>query len=127
MFADGWLTGFDTGLVFCRRTDFEALGGYDESRLIAEDLDFLTRLRRLARGRGQRMVRLRGVKAITSTRKFDAHGDWFFFTGIPGFCGARFAIQAQSGRLLSATGTKDVNRERVHRAARNAPRWFADR
>jgi hypothetical protein len=28
-----WATGFDTGVVFCRRLDFAGLGGYDESRL----------------------------------------------------------------------------------------------
>jgi len=78
-----WLTGGDTGVVFCRRADFETLGGYDESRLVAEDVDFLWRLRRLGRSRGQRLVRLRRVKAITSTRKFDKHGDWHWFTQMP--------------------------------------------
>ena len=78
-----WLTGFDTGLVFWRRSDFEALGGYDETRMIAEDVDFLVRLRRLGRTRGQKLVRLRNVKTITSTRKFDRHGDWHYFTRMP--------------------------------------------
>lgn len=78
-----WLTGFDTGLVFWRRADFEALGGYDENRLIAEDVDFLWRLTRLGRRRGQKLVRLRGVKTITSARKFDAHGDWHYFAQMP--------------------------------------------
>ncbi len=78
-----WLTNFDTGMVFWRRADFAQLGGYDEERLVAEDVDFLWRLRRLGRMRGQRLVRLRGVKAITSTRKFDRHGDWHYFTQMP--------------------------------------------
>ncbi len=78
-----WLTGFDTGMVFWRRADFVALGGYDERRLIAEDVDFLWRLRRLGRSRGQRLVRLRRVKAMTSTRKFDKHGEWHWFTQMP--------------------------------------------
>jgi glycosyltransferase involved in cell wall biosynthesis len=78
-----WLTNFDTGLVFWRRADFEALGGYDESRLFAEDVDFLWRLRRLGRTRGQRLVRLRGVRTVTSTRKFDARGDWHYLTQMP--------------------------------------------
>jgi glycosyltransferase involved in cell wall biosynthesis len=79
-----WATNFDTGLVFWRRADFEALGGYDESRLLAEDVDYLWRLRRLGRTRGQKLVRLRGVKTVTSTRKFDAHGDWHYLTLMPG-------------------------------------------
>src|SRR5437868_10441008 len=29
-----WLTGLDTGVVFCRRDDFEAVRGYDESMLL---------------------------------------------------------------------------------------------
>jgi glycosyltransferase involved in cell wall biosynthesis len=78
-----WLTGFDTGLVFWRRADFEALGGYDEKLLLAEDVDFLWRLTRLGWRRGQKLVRLRDVKTITSTRKFDTHGDWHWFTQLP--------------------------------------------
>jgi glycosyltransferase involved in cell wall biosynthesis len=78
-----WLTSFDTGLVFWRRADFLALGGYDESRSFAEDVDFLWRLRRLGRPRGQRLRRLRRIKAVTSTRKFDRYGDWHYFTRIP--------------------------------------------
>jgi glycosyltransferase involved in cell wall biosynthesis len=89
-----WLTNFDTGLVFWRRADFESLGGYDENRMVAEDVDFLWRLRRLGRTRGQRLVRLRRVKAITSTRKFDTHGDWHYFTQMP----------AQAWRLLRNRG-----------------------
>jgi glycosyltransferase involved in cell wall biosynthesis len=89
-----WLTGFDTGVVFWWRADFETLGGYDEQRMVAEDLDFLWRLRRLGRQRGQRLVRLRRVKAITSTRKFDTHGDWHYFLQMP----------AQGWRLLRDRG-----------------------
>jgi glycosyltransferase involved in cell wall biosynthesis len=78
-----WLTGFDTGMVFWRRADFEAIGGYDTTRMLAEDVDILWRLRRLGRPRGQKLVRLRGVKTITSTRKFDVHGDWHWFAQMP--------------------------------------------
>ena len=78
-----WLTGFDTGLVFCRRADFVSLGGYDENRRVAEDVDFMVRMRRLGRSRRQHLTRLRGVKTVTSTRKFDRHGDWHYFTRMP--------------------------------------------
>lgn len=73
------LTGVDSGVVFCRREDFEAVGGYDESRLYAEDVLFLFALRRLGGRRGQRLIRLKGVKALGSTRKFDQFGDWHYF------------------------------------------------
>lgn len=79
-----WATGFDTGVVFCRRSDFEQIGGYDAERLFAEDVDFLWRLSRLGKTRGAKLVRLRHTKAIASTRKFDRYGDWHYFTHMPG-------------------------------------------
>lgn len=79
-----FLTGMDTGVVFCRRDDFEAVGGYDESRLYAEDVKFLWALRRLGRRRGQRLFRATEAKAVASTRKFDQFGDWHYFTSMPG-------------------------------------------
>jgi len=74
-----WLTGMDAGVVFCRRRDFEAIGGYDETRLVAEDVAFLWTLRRLGRTRGEKLRRLTTAKAIASTRKFDEFGDWHYF------------------------------------------------
>jgi glycosyltransferase involved in cell wall biosynthesis len=73
------LVGIDTGVVFCRREDFEAVGGYDEDRLYAEDVLFPLALRRLGRARGQRLTRLPWVKALGCTRKFDQFGDWHYF------------------------------------------------
>lgn len=74
--AIGRLTGMDTGVVFCRREDFAAVGGYDETRLAAEDIDLLVRLKAYGRKQGRRFVRLPAVRAVTSARKFDTHGDW---------------------------------------------------
>ena len=73
------VTGMDTGVVFCRRRDFDAIGGYDENVLIAEDVAFLQALRRLGKARGQRLTRVTRAKGIASTRKFDEFGDWHFF------------------------------------------------
>lgn len=78
-----WLMRMDTGVVFCRRADFEAIDGYDESLLFAEDVDFLLRLRKLGKPRGQRLTRATRAKAIASTRKFDKYGDWHYFTQMP--------------------------------------------
>jgi len=71
-----WLTRMDTGVVFCRQKDFEAVGGYNEDMLFAEDVRFLWDLMRLGRKQGRKLTRIRSVKAIFSTRKFDSHGDW---------------------------------------------------
>ena len=73
------VTGLDTGLSFCRREDFLAVGGYDENRLYAEDVLLPLALRRLGRARGQRTVRLPQIKALACTRKFDQFGDWHYF------------------------------------------------
>src|SRR5712691_1706681 len=73
------LTGLDIGLSFCRREDFESVGGYDESRLYAEDVIFPLALRRLGRARAQRLTRLPRIKALGCTRKFDQFGDWHYF------------------------------------------------
>jgi glycosyltransferase involved in cell wall biosynthesis len=72
--------GIDTGVVFCRRADWAAVGGYGEERLFAEDVQFLFDLKRLGRTRGQRFRRARGAQTITSARKFDHHGDWHWFS-----------------------------------------------
>jgi glycosyltransferase involved in cell wall biosynthesis len=78
-----WLTGMDTGVVFMRRADFIAAGGYSETRHFAEDVDFLLKLIRIGRPRGQRLRRLRPVKAIASARKFDRYGDWHYLWLVP--------------------------------------------
>ncbi|MEK7795757.1 MAG: glycosyltransferase [Candidatus Hydrogenedentota bacterium] len=73
-----WLMRMDTGVVFCRREDFESIGGYNEERLFAEDVQFLFDMRRLGKPRGQRLARLTKAKVLTSTRKWDVHGDWHY-------------------------------------------------
>jgi glycosyltransferase involved in cell wall biosynthesis len=68
----------DTGVVCCRRADWEAIGGFRERWRFAEDLWFLQDLKRLGRSRGQRFGWLRGAKSVFSTRKFDEHGEWHY-------------------------------------------------
>lgn len=74
-----WLTGMDTGVVFCRREDFDAIDGYNEELYFAEDVAFLYSLKRRGKAKRQRLTRLSGVKALGSTRKFDENGDWHYF------------------------------------------------
>jgi glycosyltransferase involved in cell wall biosynthesis len=79
-----WMFGMDGGVWFCRRDDFDAVGGYDESVPVSEDVRLLWALRRLGRRRRpkQRLTRGRSTgppaKALVSVRKFDKHGDWHF-------------------------------------------------
>lgn len=73
------ITGMDTGVVFCRRSDFFKIGGYNEEKLFAEDVDFLVRLKLLGRTRRQKLAHLTSAKAIASMRKFEQHGEWHYF------------------------------------------------
>ncbi|HSF17115.1 MAG TPA: glycosyltransferase [Vicinamibacteria bacterium] len=77
-----WATKMDSGVVFCRREDFLAIGGYRETMRVAEDVRFLQDLRKLGRERGQSLVRATRARAIASTRKFDRYGDWHFLTNL---------------------------------------------
>ena len=76
--------GIDSGVVFCRRADFTAINGYRTDLLVAEDVDFLWRLRHHARRAGNALVRLKSVETITSTRKFDKYGHWRFMRALGG-------------------------------------------
>ena len=78
-----WLTGMDTGVVFCRREDFAAVGGYNENLLLTEDVDFLRNLIRHGKRKKQKLTRIGAVKALGSTRKFDDYGDWHYFLMLP--------------------------------------------
>ena len=81
-----FLMKMDAGVVFCRRTDFEAVGGYDETLYYAEDVKLMIDLKRLGRTRGQHFKRPKGVLVITSSRKFDKHGEWHFLMMMPRIC-----------------------------------------
>lgn len=81
-----WLTGMDTGVVFCFHEDFLQLGGYDEDLLFAEDVQFLLDLKKLGKSRGRKLTRVTTAKAIASTRKFDEFGDWHYVAMIFRFC-----------------------------------------
>jgi glycosyltransferase involved in cell wall biosynthesis len=74
-----WLVppGISAGLFWCRRRDFEEIGGFDEGRTIAEDVDFALRLRAHGRRCGKRFGTLWCAPVVTSCRKFDRFGDWF--------------------------------------------------
>jgi glycosyltransferase involved in cell wall biosynthesis len=93
-----WLTRIDTGLVFCRRADFEGVGGYDERYFAAEDVMLHLALIRAGRARGQRAIRARQAKGIASMRKFTTYGDWHYFTLLP----QRLAILFNRGALTNA-------------------------
>jgi len=110
-----FLANLDIGVVFCRREDWEAVGGYDETLLCAEDVEFLVALKRLGRTRGQRFVRVKNTRAITSARKFDSRGDWHYFrmappTALYSMLFNRRALQRQMGASLISDYWYDVRK-----------------
>lgn len=64
-------------LFWFRRRDFDRVGGFDESLVSLEDIDFARRMLRLGRTENKSWGTLRKTKLITSSRKFDQLGDWY--------------------------------------------------
>ncbi|UCH20215.1 MAG: glycosyltransferase [Deltaproteobacteria bacterium] len=67
------------GLFWCYRRDFEAIGGFNESLVSAEDIDFAKRLKSYGKKLGKRFKTITKAQIITSCRKFDTFGDWCLF------------------------------------------------
>jgi hypothetical protein len=67
------------GLFWCYRKDFEVLGGFNESLVSAEDIDFARRLKSYGKSKGKRFKTITKAHIVTSCRKFDEFGDWFLF------------------------------------------------
>ncbi|MGZ6964961.1 MAG: glycosyltransferase [Acidimicrobiia bacterium] len=74
-----FVTRLGGGLFWCHRADFEAVGGFDESLLVGEDLEFAGRLRAHGRRTGRRFTTMRAAPIVASCRKFDRFGDWHMF------------------------------------------------
>jgi len=65
------------GMFWFYRRDFDAIGGFDETLVSLEDMDFAVRLNRLAAARGKKYGTLKHSHIVTSSRKFDEFGDWY--------------------------------------------------
>jgi glycosyltransferase involved in cell wall biosynthesis len=65
------------GLFWCHRKDFEAIGGFDETMVSGEDLDFALRLKAYGRACGKPFRTLWRASIRTSCRKFDRFGEWY--------------------------------------------------
>lgn len=70
------------GSFFCRREDFWAINGFNETLASVEDIDFAIRLRRLAKSRKLKFSHLWRTPIKTSCRKFDFLGDWYFIRNL---------------------------------------------
>ena len=66
------------GMLWCYKYDFDAIGGFDESLICVEDVDFAKRLKQLGRTKSKRYGTIRKAFLTSSCRKFDQFGDWCF-------------------------------------------------
>ena len=64
-----YLNGLGGGMYWCRRDDFEAIGGFDERVTTVDDLDFARRLRDHGLRTGRKFVNLRQAPVTTSCRR----------------------------------------------------------
>jgi glycosyltransferase involved in cell wall biosynthesis len=72
------LHGVSAGMFWCFKKDFVAIGGFDENLACVEDIDFGKRLKKYGKGLGKRYCTIRNAHIVTSCRKFDQFGDWYF-------------------------------------------------
>jgi glycosyltransferase involved in cell wall biosynthesis len=77
-----WRERIAAGMFWCYRKDFEAVGGFNEELISAEDIDFAKRLRAYGSARGKRFGKLTKAYITTSCRKFDKFGDWHLLTNL---------------------------------------------
>lgn len=63
-----YLNGLGGGMYWCRRDDFDAIGGFDERVTTIDDLDFARRLRNHGLRTGRKFVNLRQAPVTTSCR-----------------------------------------------------------
>ncbi len=78
------LSGVSFGLFWCRKSDFEAIGGFDSRFVSVEDVDFAKRLKAHGRKSDRKWGTLFRAPLVTSCRKFDEFGDWYLVFN-PGF------------------------------------------
>ena len=67
------------GMFWLYKSDFDAIGGFDEGRVSAEDYHFALKLKAYGRQKGLRYGTIAKAHVVTSCRKFDQRGDWYLF------------------------------------------------
>lgn len=70
----GYLSG---AMFWLYKRDFKAIGGFNESLVSLEDMDFAVRLNKLGVSKGLKYGTLKHSYLLTSSRKFDKFGDWY--------------------------------------------------
>ena len=71
--------GVSAGMFWFMRESFQAVGGFDESLVSVEDIDFGLRLKAHGQACGKQYGTIWRHGITTSCRKFDKFGDWYLF------------------------------------------------
>lgn len=71
------LSGLSCGAFWFYKKFYDDINGFNENLHFGEDIDFAKRLKKYAKSKKLKY----GIsgKILTSTRKFDKYGDWYFF------------------------------------------------
>ncbi len=72
--AGAFLSG---GMFWCKKADYDRIGGFDPKLVSMEDMDFAERLCRYGKALHKKYGTLKRSHIVTSARKFDALGDWY--------------------------------------------------
>lgn len=70
--------GISGGMFYCLKSTFDEINGFDPSLVSAEDVDFARRLKAYGKSQGQSFSIILKAHIVTSCRKFDTLGDWYF-------------------------------------------------
>ncbi|MEZ5726781.1 MAG: glycosyltransferase [Burkholderiaceae bacterium] len=100
MLVPAHFLGLSFGMYWFKKSDFDAIGGFDVMRHIAEDVDFQRRLKMHGRKTGRRQVIISRESITTSCRKFDEFGDWHFVRIFGNPCRVRQAIAGNDREYL---------------------------
>jgi glycosyltransferase involved in cell wall biosynthesis len=65
--------------IFCERSAFQKIGGFNEKLFAAEELDLTVRLKKFAKETGKRVVILTRHSLVTSARKLQLYSFWEHF------------------------------------------------
>jgi glycosyltransferase involved in cell wall biosynthesis len=100
MLLPAFFLGLSFGMYWFRKSDFMAIGGFDENRYIAEDVDFLARLKQHAKKTKRKCHIISNKSITTSCRKFDEFGEWHFVRIFSNPCRVRNAIKGSEREYL---------------------------
>lgn len=74
--------GIALGAQFFRKEVWEVIGGFDESLLAGEDIDFAIKLKKHCHRTGYKYKRIWNEHIVFSTRKFNRLGDWHYIKNL---------------------------------------------